>query len=90
MKKKVSKIVEAYVSAVQQLQWDYPAGAKFSSKQEVFDLVAAGKTIQDFWTQSQVQFGTITGGLLGMSGYCSGSSRKAIRQGVIYALERAS
>ena len=90
--KKVSDIVKQYENAINTNRWDYEEGHEFKSAKEVFELVMQGKTIYAFARQSVIEFSTITGCLMAFlsreinqAGYCSQSTKKAIRKGVLFA-----
>lgn len=92
---KKSDILKAYVQAIESGQWDYPKSSPFDNAQQVYDLVKQGKTIYEFAETSAIKFGTITGTILSFSmqgqghgGYVSHSTKKAIRKGINYAINK--
>jgi hypothetical protein len=84
---KTKQIVYAYVNAINSGIWDYPNGHKFNSNSEIYKLVCEGKTIYQFGREAAIHYGTMTGALMafGGIGYTSQSTRKAIRNAVLYA-----
>lgn len=89
---KTKQIVDAYVNAINTGAWDYPDGCnQFESALEVYRLVREGKTIYGFARQAVIRFGSITGGAMAFGGlaYVSHSTRKALRQGILYAQSAA-
>jgi hypothetical protein len=91
---KTSEIFKAYMKAIETGQWDYPKSSAFDNAQQVYNLVKQGKTIYEFAESSSIKFGTITGTILGFSmhssggGYASHSTKKAIRKGINYAINK--
>jgi hypothetical protein len=66
--------------------WYFPMEHKFDNSGEIWDAVNAGKSVQMFVRQCMVEFGTITGALLGSQfNHVSHSSKHAIRKGVLRA-----
>jgi hypothetical protein len=82
----VSRLVKVQTDAVTSGVWDYPMDYKFANSGEVWDAVNSGKSVQMFVRQCMVEFGTITGALLGSQfNHVSHSSKHAIRKGVMRA-----
>jgi hypothetical protein len=89
---KTKQIVDAYVNAINTGNWDYPDGFnQFESALEVYRLVREGKTIYGFARQAVIHYGSITGGVMAFGGlaYVSHSTRKALRQGILFAQNAA-
>lgn len=89
---KTKQIVDAYINAINSGQWDYPQGHEFSTTDEIYGLVSEGKTIYGFCREAVMHYGTITGSMMafGGIGHVSASTRKAIRQAVIYSQSKTS
>jgi hypothetical protein len=90
---KKSEILNAYVTAIETGQWDFPKGHVFQNVSEIYSLVAEGKTIYEFAEAGAIKFGTITGTILGFSmqsngvgGYVSQSTRKSLRKAINYVI----
>jgi hypothetical protein len=82
----VARLVKAQTDAVTSGVWDYPMDYKFANSGQVWDAVNEGKSVQMFVRQCMVEFGTITGALLGSQfNHVSHSSKHAIRKGVLRA-----
>lgn len=82
----VSRLVKVQTDAITSGVWDFPMDYKFANSGEVWDAVNEGKSVQMFVRQCMVEFGTITGALLGSQfNHVSHSSKHAIRKGVMRA-----
>jgi hypothetical protein len=87
--KKVRQITDTYIQAILKRSWDYPAGSKFTSKEEIYTLVSEGKTIYGFMEQAVIHYGSVTTGMLAIAGIPSTSCSKAIKKAVAYALQHS-
>lgn len=82
----VARLVKAQTDAVTSGVWDYPMDYKFANSGELWDAVNSGKSVQKFVRECMIEFGTITGALLGSQfNHVSHSSKHAIRKGVMRA-----
>lgn len=86
----VKRLTDIQVTAIESNLWDFPEKHQFASPTEMYAQVCNGQSCYDFCYQAIVKYGTITGGILAMGfgkGYVSHSTRKAIREGVKYAMK---
>ena len=82
----VARLVKAQTDAITSGVWDYPMDYKFANSGELWDAVNSGKSVQKFVRECMIEFGTITGALLGSQfNHVSHSSKHAIRKGVMRA-----
>jgi hypothetical protein len=89
---KTKQIVDAYVNAINTDQWDFPKDMMPPTTNETYRLVCEGKTMYHFCREAVAHYGTITGSIMafGGIGHVSASTRKAIRQAVIYSQSKTS